>query len=125
MKTIPQEAPCRKIPNPPQLPDVSWSYWNNESDSRSFKNGKLKVDKGIGDAYHLTNERTNEWLKKWVNEWFCGGVKEGNDGVKEGVKEGMKEGMDECIKKASEMVVALNLAYVFEYTSDIDLREEL
>lgn len=37
----------------------------------------------------------------------------------------MKEGVDECIKKASEMVVALNLAYVFEYTSGVDLEEEL
>lgn len=41
------------------------------------------------------------------------------------MKEGMKERVDECIKKASEMVVALNLAYVFEYTSDIDLEEDL
>lgn len=64
------------------------------------------------------NEEMSEEMILWRSqggEWWSQGR----------VKEGMKERVDECIKKASEMVVALNLAYVFEYTSDIDLEEDL
>ena len=38
------------------------------------------------------------------------------------MSEGRKERLDECYKKASEMVFALNLAYVFEH---VDLEKDL